>query len=223
VEGPARALIAVPALLALAWLATIAERLGSTDAVVYDAGKEISTWTASGAAPGRETVSWVREDLQLAVTRDPNNPSLHEMLGRLALFTRGDAATDEAIAHLTQAIEQRPSSPYSWGSLVEALYRKGDTGPRFEQALRRAAETGPWEPEVQRTVADYGFAVWNDVSASTRAAIDHMVANGIVRNAPEILQISLRRGRLGVACAHLGLSTRIDPKWTRICHSTEAT
>jgi predicted Zn-dependent protease len=161
----------------------------------------------------------VREEL----IRDPENPSLHEILGRLALFTRSEDAADEAIASFTRALQYRPGSPYSWANLAEALYRKGDTGLAFEQALRSAGETGPWEPQVQRTVAEYGLAVWNDVSSSTRYEIDRMVANGMARNASEILQISLRRGRLGVACGHLVRSTHTDPKWVQLCQSTEAT
>jgi hypothetical protein len=145
------------------------------------------------------------------------------MLGRLALFTRGDEATDRAIASFTLALEQRPSSPFTWASLVEALYRKGDVGARFEQAIKQAAEMGPWEPEVQLTIADYGLAVWNEVSPSTRIQIERLVSNGMVRNAPELMQISLRRGRLGVACGYLGQSARTDPKWTQLCQSTGAT
>jgi hypothetical protein len=216
-------MVVVPGLAALGWAVLAAVRLGSVGTVVYDAAKEMSSWTASGATPGPESIRWIRSDLHQAVGRDGLNPSLHEMLGRLALFTRGDEATDLAISDLSRALQQRPTSPYSWASLVEALYRKGDTGRRFEQAFQYAAEMGPWEPEVQQTLVDYGLAVWDEVSVSTRSNIDRMVANGMVRYAPEILQISLRRGRLGVACAHLASSKRADPKWTRICHSTEAT
>jgi predicted Zn-dependent protease len=200
-----------------------ANRLGVTDLAVYEASKEMSTWAASGTSPGRETVGWIRVQLEEANAREPGNPWLHEMMGHLALFMRSDVAGDQAVAAFTEALEQRPTSPYSWASLVEALYRKGDTGDRFEQAIQRASETGPWEPMVQRTIADYGLAVWSDVSPSTRDEIERLVANGMARDATEILQISLRRGRLAVACAHLSRSSPIDSKWTQLCQSTGAT
>jgi len=219
----ARGFVAVPVLLTLAWAVLAANRLGASDSAVYGAGKEMATWTASGTPPGQETVGWIRADLEQAVSRDPENASLHEMLGQLALFTRGDGSTDQSIASFTEALRERPSSPYTWASLVRAFYSRGDTGARFEQAIQRAAETGPWEPMVQRTIADYGLAVWDDVSPSTRQEIERLVANGMARDAAEILQISLRRGRLGVACGHLGQSTRTDPKWTQLCQSTGAT
>jgi predicted Zn-dependent protease len=215
--------IALPALLIFGWAALSAARLGSVDSALYVAAREMSTWSASGVQPGQETVGWIRAELDQALERDRANPSLHEMVGRLALFTRRDDAPGQAITAFTEGLQHRPTWPYSWASLADALYRKGDTGPAFEAALQRAAETGPWEPEVQRIVADYGLAVWNDVSSSTRSEIERMVANGMARNAAEILQISLRRGRLGVACAHLGPSSRTDPKLAQLCQSTEAT
>lgn len=222
--GAARLIVTVPALLALLWAALWAARYGTTESVVYETGKEMGAWTASGTRPGEQTVSWIRADLERAAARDPRDPSVQEMLGRLELIgSREEQATDEAIDRFTSALRQRPTSPYSWASLVEALYRKGDNGPAFGIALQRAAETGPWEPEAQRTVADFGLAVWDEVDPKTRAAIDRMVANGMRRNASEILQVSLRRGRLGVACAHLSPSTRTEPKWIKLCQSTEAT
>jgi predicted Zn-dependent protease len=193
----------------------LAERFGSADSTVYEAGKEMATWRTQ---PGRQTFDWIKADLERAVTRDPNDASLQEMLGRLCLVgSREEAAADEAIARFKRALQQRPTSPYSWASLVEALYRRGVIGPEFEGALQRAAASGPREPEVQRTVVDYGLAVWDEVSPSTRSAIDRMVANGMARDASEILQISDRRGRLGIACAHLDPSMRTDPRWTRNC------
>lgn len=212
----ARLLVAVPTVLGLTCTAIVAERFGSSESAVYDAAKEMATWRAR---PGRETFGWIKADLEQAVAVDPADPSAEEMLGRLSLIGSSEfgGAPDDAIARFTTALQHRPTSPYSWGSLVEALYRKGETGPRFQAALERAVETGPWEPEVQRTVADYGLAVWSEVRPSTRSAIERMVANGMVRNAMEILQISERRGRLAVACAHLGRSMRTNPKWAQNC------
>jgi predicted Zn-dependent protease len=214
-HAAARIVVAVPALVALVWAGLLAARLGSTESAAFSTGRGMASWQAH---PGDESLGRMKADLDQAVSRAPKDPALQEMLGRVALAgPRQDGATDVAIMRFTNAARLRPTSPYSWANLAEALYRKGDTGPLFEQALQRAAETGPWEPEVQRSVANYGLAVWGEVSPQTRAAIDQMVANGMVRNAPEILQISARRGRLGVACAHLARSKPTDPKWTRNC------
>jgi predicted Zn-dependent protease len=214
-RSTARVLVAVPAVLGLVWAGVLAGRLGSTESAAFWAGREMAIWQTR---PDEETLARMKVDLAQAVSRDPKNPSLQEALGRLSLAgSRNEAAADDAITRFTRALQLRPTFAYSWANLAEALYLKGDTGPLFEQALQRAAETGPWEPEVQQSVADYGLAVWGEVSPQTRSAVDRMVANGMVRNAPEILQTSGRRGRLGVACAHLDPSKRADPKWTRNC------
>jgi predicted Zn-dependent protease len=213
--GNARIIVAVPVLLALAWATFWTVRFGSAGSTAFWAGREMAAWQTR---PSQEAFIRMKADLDQAISRDPKDPSLQETLGRLFLAGgRDDAAADEAITRFANAARLRPTSAYSWANLAEALYRKGNTGPRFQEALQRATETGPWEPAVQGAVADFGLAVWDEVSSSTRSSIERMVANGMVRNAPEMLQISARRGRLGVACAHLGLSTRADPKWTRIC------
>jgi hypothetical protein len=118
----------------------------------------------------------------------------------------------------------RPTSGYTWGNLLEAKYRIGESPAAFESALLRAAALGPSEPEVQRIVADIGLATWNESSPRARSATEGMVAAGMKRNPLETLQIAGRRGRLDVACLHLVESSRrIEPKWSQLCPSREAT
>lgn len=217
-----RVLAMVPALAALGWASAQALRIGSADAIVYDAAKEMSTWIASRSTPAPQTMEWVHDDLQRAAARVPSDPSVHELLGILQALRPGYA--DETLVHLSKALELRPTSPYSWANLVAAHYRKGGGGPQFEAALRRAAETGPWEPEVQRAVVDYGLAVYGEVAPVTRTAIDRMIAAGMIRNPLEIMRIAQRRGRLDTACRHLAESPRrTELKWQQVCASTEAT
>jgi hypothetical protein len=87
-----------------------------------------------------------------------------------------------------------------------------------------AVKLAPYEPEVQRDVVNYGLAVVDEVKPETRAAIERALAVGMKRNAPEMLQISARRGRLGAACRHLdGVPRPAASKWTQLCQSMEAT
>lgn len=217
--------VALPALAALAWLSTAALRIGEADEVVYRASKEMATWAASGVEPGAQTVAWVRADLERVSMAIPGDATVEEMLGVLATRRTDDPEyLDHALVHFTRAVELRPTSPYTWADIVEAKYRKGDTGKAFEAALRRAAQLGPAEPEVQRTVADFGLAVWDEVTPDTRAAVESMVTGAMKRDAPEILQIAERRGRLAIACRHLpDAPRRADSEWFLLCRSTEAT
>jgi polysaccharide biosynthesis protein VpsP len=219
----ARLAVVLPALALLAALALATERLGRANGIVYAAAREMATWSASGAEPGERTVAWVRGDLERAAALTPADPTLEEMLGRLALRhpERAEYA-DAAVAHFTRAIELRPTSPYTWASVAEAKYRKGDTGQSFEAALRRAAQLGPSEAEVQLTVADYGLAIWDEAAPQTRRAVETMVTSAMKRDPAATLQVAERRGRLAVACRHLvDAPRRADPRGLQLCGSRE--
>jgi hypothetical protein len=211
-----RVLIAFPALVALGWMAAQALRIGTADAIVYDASKEMSTWSAARSSPAEQMMGWVHEDLQRAALQVPGDATIHELLGILQMRrVERPEYLDEASVHFTKALALRPTSAYAWASLADARYRSGDTSNLFEAALRRAVEMGPNEPEVQRTVADYGLAMWREVAPATRTAVEVAIANGMRRNPLETLRIAERRGRLGIACRYIS-----D---VELCESTGAT
>lgn len=150
---------------------------------------------------------------------------MHELRGLLG-SQRNDSAdeAEKAISHFHRALELRPVSPYTWANLGEAQYRRGEPGRNMELAFSRASELGPSEPGVQRTVADYGLAVWDEISAPTQGAIDRLLGAGFRRNPLEMLLISERRGRLATACRHLdGLTRAPDPRLALRCQGREAT
>jgi hypothetical protein len=224
VTNAVRFVVTVPAAAVLVWCAAIATQQGRTDDILDDAGKEMGTWLASRSQPGEQTMGWVQEDLERAVKLQPSDPKSQELLGALkARRIERQEFLSESVVHFTNSLATRPTSPYTWANLAEVNYRMGKTTQEFENALRRASALGPAEPEVQRTVANLGLAVWNEVQPSTRAAIDRMVTEGIKRNPLEMLQIGERRGRLDVVCGHLkGAMRRPDSKWAQLCPSTEA-
>jgi hypothetical protein len=211
--------------IALSLAAVDATRVGASDSLVYAASVEMNAWSASGNAPGTPTWEWVREDLQSAVRATDRSPSAQELLGVLyGRRTDHPEYVPKAIVHLYRALELRPTSPYTWASVAQLKYFQGDTGRDFTYALERAAALGPSEPEVQRVVADYGLAVWDEAQASTRDAITRVVSTGMLRNPKEMLQIADRRGRLGVACRLLPSEPRtLDFKWSQLCQGTEST
>jgi predicted Zn-dependent protease len=220
-----RFLIAFAGAFALIWLASEALRNGSANARVYGASKEMGTWVAAGSRPGAGTRDSVRAELERALNSDPADPAIHELLGILEARSpeRPEYLTSAGV-HFAKALELRPTSPYTWASLAEAKYQMGDTSAGFENALIRAAQLGPSEPEVQRIVANYGLAVRDEVSPRARASIDAMVAAGFNRNPLEMLQIGDRRGKLSLVCRHFNdIPRHIDPKWSQLCQSTEAT
>jgi hypothetical protein len=81
---------------------------------------------------------------------------------------------------------------------------------------------GPAEPEVQRTVIDYGLALWDEESPQTRQAVETAITGAMKRDPAEALQIAERRGRLAVACRHLAdAPRRVDPEWRLLCRRRE--
>ena len=217
--------VLLPLLAGLGWASVVAVGLARADNAAFEASREMGVWAAARMQPEPGTVDSVRERLELAQRLSPADPTTQELLGILFAGRRDSAEyLSKGVVHFTHALQMRPASPYTWANLAEVKYNQGDTGGVFELALGRAAELGPSEPEVQRMVANYGLAVWDEVAPPTRQVIDRMVGAGVRRNPLEMLQISERRGRLAVACRHLvGASRTPDPKWYPLCQSTEAT
>lgn len=222
---PIRVAAVVPVVVGLGWLSVCAVQSGVAGTAVFEAGIATSEWSFSGAQPSAETLEAIAGSLLHARDLTPRAPAVHELLGVVtARMTSRPEYASEADVHFVDAAVLRPTSPYTWANLVALRYGRGDTGPSFEAALRNAAMLGPYESPVQRTVANYGLAVWDEVGEKTRTAVEGAVANAMKRNPMEMLQIADRRGRLAVPCRHLTGSTRqADSKWVQLCQSMEAT
>jgi len=219
-------LVAVIPALTLGWASVYAVELGTAGEIVLGAGEEMSEWSAgTKAQPTPERLAAMRADLERAKGRTPADPAVHELLGLLDARSVGSQEyRGQAGVHFSRALVLRPTAPNPWANVAAVRYRGGDTGPGFEAALVRAAQMGPFEPEVQRVVANYGLAVYDEVAPATRRAIEAMVASGMRRKPLELLQIADNRGRLAVACRHLaGMPRPTDSKWTQLCQSLEAT
>lgn len=201
-----RLLVVIPVGAALAWASLIAFDIARADDSIREAATEMNTWAAR---PDPATWDSVHANLKAAERIHALNPRHQELLGVMgSLRTESPEQIPIGIGHLVKALELRPASPYTWATLAEARYNHGEPGRNLELPLERASRLGPSEPGVQRLVADYGLAVWSEISPATRAAVERMLAAGIRRNPLEMLQISERRGRLDTACRHLAGSSR---------------
>ncbi len=220
-----RAALVLTALALLAWAGSCAVSLGMEGTTVYAAARQLAAWRASSGDPGPEAVARLASELEKAVEAAPGDANAEELLGRLASRqTARSGFLDAAVAHYARAVASRPTSPYTWAAIVEALYRKGNTGPRFWMALTRAAELGPQEPEVESVVVDYGLALWSEADSAGRRTVESTISAAMERGSPEILQVAERRGRLAVACRHLAEApSPIEPRWLKLCSSWEGT
>jgi hypothetical protein len=176
---------------------------GTANALSRSVSSEVSTWATSPTSPRPDTVSSLIADLSAVASRAPDQPYVEELAGILAARRRDPDEMARAKSLFSKAAQGRPVSPYTWANIAHVDYELGQTGEEFEASLRHASELGPWEPAVQVTVVNYGLAVREEVSPSTRQAIDRMVASAMRRNPLETLQIAERRGRLDIACREL--------------------
>jgi hypothetical protein len=220
--GAPRILLVAASLVVLGWMGFQSVRYGVAGTAQANASRELEMMSR---IRGGVVAPWWRDDLTRAVAYVPADPFARETLALVTTLNSNEQSDfEEAQRNLVAAIEARPGSPYTWANLALVKYRLGDTGPAFEKALVNAANLGPYEPEVQQIVSNLGLAVYDEVQPATRAAVERMVAAGMKRNASEILQISARRGRLGVACRHLdGVPRPAASKSTQLCQSMEAT
>ena len=196
-----------------------------SDQLVGEAAVEMSTWGATGNRPSIETWNSVYERLQAAQRILPGDPITSELLGLLA-SQRSDRADllDAGVEYMVKALALRPVSGYTWANLVEARYRRGEPAANVELAIGRAGELGGAEPGVQRIIADYGLALWDELTPQAQGTVDQLIGAGTRRNPLEMLQISERRGRLGPVCKHLlGTQRTPDAKLVQICQSREIT
>src|SRR5204862_10585 len=116
--------------------------------------------------------------LEKALRLNPGDPGVAEDLGRLhEIRARGapsavsKAELQRALGYFKISAAARPTSPYTWANIAFAQSRLGVIDADFYRAIDNAALLGPWEPEVQLTLADIGFRYWDRMPKSARATI----------------------------------------------------
>jgi hypothetical protein len=217
-------IVAGVSILAAIGFSIEAFRLAGADVIVAESNAAISSHAWARAAPSIDAWLKIRNELLRAERLAPNSPSVSESLGVLHATRAGSR---ELLVYsrdyFLRALEARPTSPYTWANYAAVKYLLGETGPAFETALVNAVLFGPWEPRVQRIVADVGLAVYGEVKPPARAAIAANVHSGMLRNPLEILQISEKRGRLDIACRHVAGNKRMtDAYWLERCKRERA-
>jgi len=217
--GAPRLMMVVPAIAALVVLSIWSVQWGMADALTYSANNQLNAWIAKRTTPSAERWMGIEADLKRAEELAGSDPQPPELLGALHLHVVGKGdQTEVALQHLKRALQLRPSSPYTWINVVDAMYRSGMTSGSFERILLMTQRLGPSEPESQRLMADVGLALWDQVGAEAQESVRVAVSAGMRRNPLEMLQISQRRGRLELACAHVLGDKRLQgSKWVGVC------
>ncbi len=225
-SSPVRVTIAVALLLFLLWQGWVASRNGLSD--VY-ARPAISYLEAKAAADFRVSdAEWraVYDSISRAHELMPGNPRYLDSLGWLQQIKLDQLADDleidqvEAHARAAEgyyrnAVAERPTWPYFWGSLALEVHRRGDFDTDdYSVALANAARFGPWKDDTQRLVADLGSGTLQSLSARARSEYLLNLERGLSRQ-PEAMFAIVRDW--GIVCETAKLSDGSLPLLSSRC------
>jgi hypothetical protein len=183
---------------------------GLADLAYFPARSTLNAWSKKGIPP--TPAQWVaaRDALAEARRLEPDNPLFVEETGRL--YEKRVAGADpaqpvarsfleRALGEFRRAARMRPASPFAWTNIALVKFRLGDLNAEFRAAIENAARLGPWEPGVQRTLADIGFAGWRDLDAPVRAVVSAAIERGLFTQPKEIERLAKIDDRAAAFCA----------------------
>jgi len=183
---------------------------GLADLAYFPARGTLDAWSKRGVSP--TPAQWVaaRDALAEARRLEPDNPLFVEETGRL--YEKRVASADpsqpvvrdflaRALDEFRRAARMRPASPFAWTNIALVKFRLGEIDAEFRAAIENAAWLGPWEPGVQRTLADIGFAGWRDLPAPVRAMIAGAIERGLITQPKEIERLAKIENRSAAFCA----------------------
>jgi cytochrome c-type biogenesis protein CcmH/NrfG len=111
---------------------------------------------------------------------------------------------EQSAAHLRRALVARPSSPYTWANLALVKLRLTQLDAEFQTAFVNAWRLGPWEPEVQFTLAQVAFRAREKLDPAARDAAHGAMANAARGYPRELLALARAHGGLSTLCAAPG-------------------
>ncbi len=207
-----RYLLGLALALALALLAVMALRWGLAGVAVWRASESLRDLHASerDEPAQRDLVLHGMAQLERAERLAGRQPDVPGLRGRLyywqamnlasAGLERG-ALLDRAVAQYRQALALRPAWPYFWSNLAVAKAERGAFDPEFRRAVRRAVETGPWEPEIQLQLLRVDFLEQERIDRRSRERIDGMLDRALVIQPGEVMALAATFNQLPRVCA----------------------
>jgi hypothetical protein len=196
---------------------------GLADVHYTQARLVLSGATQAGRVPEAGELAQARAALREAQRFEPSNPLFVEQSARIAeiealsmrglVMPRGDpparAVLLDSLGGWREAARMRPGSPYAWASIALLKLRLGQMDAEFYGALERAAQFGPWEPQVQIAIADAGLAAWRRLPPPAKTLVIADLERALLRQAPEVRRIATAHRTLPLVCASAALPPRL--------------
>lgn len=179
-----------------------AARIGAADLFSGYARNKMAIWSTSATHPAVAMQVSVASALGVARMIAPGNPDQYEDMARLALVRSGmpgindvekDARLIQGLLQIRQAITLRPVSSYSWVTLLLLKRERAEYDAEFRHALERAVTLGPWEPDVQRVVAEVGMSAWAVLPRAEQEMVRENMVRGMRRQAATMISIAQAR------------------------------
>jgi len=208
---PRRATIAIALILLVGMLALQAGREGLSNFYALLANEELNhpsmTEQRFREEGGARALHYLTESLRYS----PNNAWALEEMGvlqirRLPLFTGPIHALTalntarSANAHLHRALLERPTSSFIWANLARSKLSLNERDGELLQALRRADELGPWEPEVQKSVIYLSLMIWDRLDPDQQASVVRTMERSAKRDAINVTNVAKSFNRLDLVC-----------------------
>jgi len=208
---PRRATIAIALMLLVGILALEAGREGLSNFYALLANQELNhpsmTEQRFQEDGGGRAMHYLTESLRYS----PNNAWALEEMGvlqirRLPLFAGPIHALTAlntargANAHLHRALLERPTSSFIWANLARSKPSLNERDGEFLQALRRADELGPWEPEVQKMVIYLSLTVWDRLDPDQQASVVQTMERAAKRDAQYVTNVAKSFNRIDLVC-----------------------
>ncbi len=207
--SPTRKALWASGLLLLAGLISTAGMWGVADLFAYSARLHMDAWERVGLPPPDQEWQLAAKNMEWALRLSPKNPDYMMRMGRLYMWREyaapeGDAAAANdrktALMHLRSAVRERPAWPLGWADIALVKRRAGELDDEFTYALTQAARIGPWEPGVNRAVAEAGLAAWSSLDRDMRTEVIQAMRRGMGSEAEAIYRSGRRHNRVYEVC-----------------------
>jgi len=212
-----RYLLIIPCLILIGLIVTAGFR-GLADINVQSARRSLMSWESDVSTLNQTEWAIAYEDVSRAVSQDPLNPELLTFLANVQEWKVYLDEDDEennhylnlALKNYRKAAELRPAWPYTWTHISLVKYRMGEIDQELQQAIDNATKTGPWEPGVQKVIAEVGLGVWEELDVDMRETIVRNIHRGITMQPILMLDILKKYGQLRMVCHEKSLAADVE-------------
>ena len=191
---------------------------GLADINVQSVRRSLMLWESDVNTLNQTEWTIAYEDVSRAVSQDPLNSELLTFLANVQEWKVYLDANDEennhylglALKNYRKAAELRPAWPYTWTHISLVKYRMGEIDQELQQAIDNATKTGPWEPGVQKVIAEVGLGVWEELDVDMRETIVRNIHRGITMQPILMLDILKKYGQLRMVCHEKSLTANVE-------------